>query len=98
MGVLYTVNEWKEQMKPILESKAFEFQSMGYSQVTTEEVWNCLVAKVWKGNPKKRMHEITQDIFHLGSNVYLSYLTVKSYENDDLMASIAALTGATKEK
>jgi hypothetical protein len=98
MEVKHSVNEWKEQVKPILESKAYEFRAMGYSQVTTEDVWNCLVTKVWKGNPKKRIHELIQDIFHLGSNIYLSYLTVKSYENDDLMASIAALTGATKEK
>lgn len=93
MEELLTVKEWKPQVKHVLESKADEFRAMGYSQASGEDVWECLVQKVWKGNPKKRIHELVQDILHLGSNIYLSYLTVKSYENDDLLASIAALTG-----
>ncbi|RKQ37890.1 post-transcriptional regulator [Oceanobacillus halophilus] len=98
MEVVHTVNEWKSIVIPALESKADEFQALGYSQATGEDIWKCLVEKVWKGNPKKRIHETVQDIFHLGSNVYLSYLTVKSYKDDDLMASIAALTGDNSEK
>ncbi|WP_156291170.1 post-transcriptional regulator [Oceanobacillus salinisoli] len=98
MEVVHTVSEWKKVVKPVLESKASEFQALGYSQATSEDVWKCLVEKVWKGNPDKRIHELVQDIFHLGSNVYLSYLTVKSYEDDDLMASIAALTGEKRDK
>jgi len=66
---------------------------LGYTQATNEDVWNCLVEKVWKGNPTKRLHEVIQDIFHLGSNIYISYLTVNAYQDDtDLLESIAALT------
>lgn len=88
-----TVNEWKDLMGPALESKKSEFQLMGYAQASREEIWNCLVQKVWKGNPSKRVYEVVQDIFHLASTIYLSYLTVKAYEDDDLMASIQAITG-----
>ncbi len=86
-------------MKPALDSKTSEFKLMGYSQATGDDIWDCLVQKVWKGNPTKRLHEVTQDIFHLASNLYMSYLTVNAYqENDDLMASIAALTGGQTEE
>ncbi|WP_085991805.1 post-transcriptional regulator [Oceanobacillus senegalensis] len=92
MEVFQPVNEWKHEVKPVLDSKSREFQELGYSQATSEDIWKCLIEKVWKGNPKKRIYETVQDIFHLGSSVYLSYLTVHSYENVDLMASISALT------
>ncbi|ASN05124.1 hypothetical protein CFK40_08915 [Virgibacillus necropolis] len=92
MEIVQSVNEWKTLMKPALESKKSEFQLLGYSSASTEEIWNCLVQKVWKGNPPKRVYEVVQDIFHLASNIYLSYLTVKAYEDDDLMASIQAVT------
>lgn len=92
MELVRKANEWKAMIEPVLDSKVSEFQLMGYTRATKEDVWKCLNQKVWKGNPQKRIHEIVQDIFHLGSNIYLSYLTVESYQNDDLMASITALT------
>jgi hypothetical protein len=91
------VEAWKKEMKPALKSKAEEFQLMGYSRATEDDIWKCLVKKVWKGNPDKRLYEVVQDIFHLSSTIYMSYLTVDAYQSyqndDDLMASIAALTG-----
>lgn len=97
MEIKQTVSEWKQMIIPALTSKAEELRMMGYSQATPEDVWACLVKKVWKGEPEKRIYEIVQDVFHLASNTYLSYLTMSSYQNDNLMASIAALTGE-KEK
>ncbi|AXI09571.1 hypothetical protein CUC15_11835 [Oceanobacillus zhaokaii] len=96
MTIIQQCNEWKTMVEPVLVSKAAELRLMGYSQATAGDVWTCLVEKVWKGNPEKRIHEIVQDIFHLGSGIYLSYLTIQSYQNDDLMASIAALTGSSE--
>lgn len=98
MGKRLTVNEWKEIIKPVLDSKTNEFLMMGYSRATHDDIWCCLEQRVWKGNPSKRLHEVVQDVFHLSSNIYMSYLTVNAYQDDsDLMASIAALTGATLE-
>ncbi|RLL47985.1 hypothetical protein D8M04_01520 [Oceanobacillus piezotolerans] len=94
MEIIQTVNDWKPMVQSVLESKVDEFQAMGYSQATAEDIWVCLEEKVWKGNPEKRIHEVVQEIFRLSSNQYVSYLTVKAYQDDDdLMASIAALTG-----
>lgn len=92
MEMQHTVDEWKQSIIPALNSKADELEMLGYAQATPEDVWKCLKEKVWKGDPEKRLYEVVQDIFHLSSNIYLSYLTMASYQNEDLMASIAALT------
>ncbi|MFD1362948.1 post-transcriptional regulator [Lentibacillus salinarum] len=90
--MIKTVHEWKPEIEPALKSKATELRLMGYDKTTSDDVWNCLIEKVWKGTPSKRVYEVVQDIFHLSSNIYMSYLTVTAYKDDDLAASIAALT------
>ncbi|WP_026906315.1 post-transcriptional regulator [Paucisalibacillus globulus] len=93
MELVKAVESWKQELLPVLKSKAEELQLMGYPKATDEDIWMCLVKKVWKGNPEKRLYEVVQDIFHLSSNIYMSYLTIDAYQDDDLLASIAALTG-----
>ncbi|MCT2537992.1 post-transcriptional regulator [Aquibacillus koreensis] len=93
MIVTKRASEWKKMLVPVLDSKVDEFKLLGYSRTTVDDIWNCLTQKVWKGDPDKRLHEVTQDIFHLSSNIYMSYLTIHAYKDDEgLMASIAALT------
>src|SRR5699024_11115522 len=94
------VQEWKTHIIPALYSKQNEFRLIGYQEVTTEEIWKCLTEKVWKGNPKKRLHEITKDIFHLSTSTYMSYMTVNALqvEDDDLMNSIQVLTSPQQER
>ncbi|AUJ26155.1 MULTISPECIES: post-transcriptional regulator [Virgibacillus] len=92
MEIVQTVSEWKEMVRPALQSKAEEFHLMGYEEATPEDVWKCLVGKVWKGDPEKRIYEVVQDIFQLTTATYISYLTVSAQQNDDLFASIAAVT------
>ncbi|MUV39524.1 Post-transcriptional regulator ComN [Lentibacillus sp. JNUCC-1] len=88
-----TVEKWKEELEPVLESKVYEFKTIGYNEATAEDIWRCLNQKVWKDNAERRLYEVVQDVFHLSTATYMSYLTVNAYGNDDdLMASIAALT------
>ncbi len=94
LEIVQTVSEWKEMVTPALQSKAEEFHLMGYAEATAEDVWKCLMQKVWKGDPEKRIYEVVQDIFQLTTVTYISYLTVNAYQNDDLFASIAAVTNA----
>ncbi len=94
LELIRTVEDWKLKIEPALASKVSELQLMGYKEATNENVWDCLRQKVWKGNPEKRLYEAVQDVFHLSSNIYMSYLTVSAYQDEnDLFASIAALTG-----
>ncbi|MBM7554648.1 post-transcriptional regulator [Thalassobacillus pellis] len=85
------VSFWKKQVSPVIQSKVEEFQHMGYSKAESEDVWQCMKKKVWKGDPAKNLHEVVQDILHLNTSIYISYLTVQAHQEDDLMASIAAL-------
>lgn len=92
-----SVEQWKRFMQPALDSKTSEMKLMGYSKVTNHEIWDCLMKKVWKGSPPDRLYEMTQDIFHLSTNVYMSYLTLHAQQDDNLMASIQALNKNTNE-
>lgn len=85
------VSEWKEVVKPALHSKHIEFSYMGYSIATTDEIWNCLTNHVWQGDPEKKLHQVVQDILHLSSSTYMNYLTLHTYQDDDLMESIRAV-------
>lgn len=89
-----TTEEWRSHIAPALQCKLSEFKMIGYEAATEEEIWKCLQEKVWKGTPKKRLHEIVQDIFHLPASVYMNFMTLRALqsEEDDLMASIKALS------
>ncbi|MBN8236747.1 post-transcriptional regulator [Halobacillus kuroshimensis] len=91
------VGLWKKEVAPVTKSKAEEFRLLGYPRATQAEIWNCLMSKVWKGEPEMRLHQVVQDIFHLSSHTYTSYLTVEAYQNDDLLASIEALNQTESE-
>ncbi|WP_226583311.1 post-transcriptional regulator [Halobacillus litoralis] len=90
------VSQWKDEITFVLQSKVEEFHLLGYDRATKEEVWDCLVTKVWKGEPELRLHQVVQDVFHLSSHTYTSYLTTEAYQNDDLLASIEALNGSSE--
>lgn len=98
MVLVKQVEDWKSTILMVLDSKAEELILMDYPNATRESVWNCLVEKVWKGNPEKRLFQIVEDILHLSASKYMSYLTIKSYQNEDLMASIAAISEMNQVK
>lgn len=92
------VSNWRRKVTPFLNSKREELHMLGYPKATNKEIWECLKAKVWKGNPEKRLHEVVQDILHLSASTYISYLTINAFQDDtDLMASIKALTSGISE-
>lgn len=86
------VNDWRSVIQHVLDSKVEELRLLGYEKANSEEVWQCLLQKVWRKNNEKRLHEVVQDILHLSGNQYMSFLTVEMHQqNDDLMAQIEAL-------
>ncbi|GAA4064380.1 MAG TPA: hypothetical protein GXZ58_02730 [Bacilli bacterium] len=86
------VEDWKPIIHRVIESKAEEFRLFGYGDVTAETVWNCLLVKVWRKEKIMKLHEVVEDVFHLSGHLYMSYITMETYQSDDLMASIAAVT------
>ncbi|MBO8155962.1 MAG: post-transcriptional regulator [Bacillaceae bacterium] len=85
------VSQWKPFIMPALTSKAEELHMLGYERATIAEVWDCLMKKVWKKDPEKRLHEVVQDILHLSPGIYMSYMTAQVYQDQDLLAQINAL-------
>ncbi|WP_440895964.1 post-transcriptional regulator [Amphibacillus sp. Q70] len=86
------IEDWKPVIKEVIESKAKELTLLGYGEVTPETVWDCLLTKVWRKETKLMLHQVVEDVFHLSGHVYMTYLTMETYQSDDLMATIAALT------
>ncbi len=86
------VEDWKPLIHRVIESKVDELRLFGYGDVTTETVWNCLLTKVWRKEKVMKLHEVVEDVFHLSGHLYMSYIKMETYQSDDLMASIAAVT------
>lgn len=94
MDSVKPVEAWRETVDPALESKVQEFKMMGYNEATEEKIWECLQERVWKDSSDKRLYEVVQDIFHLGTDVFMNFLTFNAYTNDsDLMSSLDAVLG-----
>lgn len=73
------------------KSKVDELHMLGYEKATEEEVWDCLMKKVWKKDCEKRLYEVVQDILHLNPGTYMNYMTAQVYQEQDLLAQINAL-------
>lgn len=91
MEEIKRVSQWKPLVQPVLESKVSEFKLIGYKRANEEDIWNCLVQKVWKGDPEKKLYEVVAEIFHLNTGTFMNYITFRTYQDEDLMASIEAL-------
>ncbi|MGM8214220.1 post-transcriptional regulator [Bacillaceae bacterium W0354] len=92
------VNEWRPFIKNVIESKVDELKLLGYNGVNEDEVWECLLQKVWRKNKEKPLFQVVQDILHLNGSQYMSYLTVEMQQNNDLMAQIEALKNWEERK
>lgn len=89
-----SVQHWKTLVEPVLNSKERELKLIGYQEATAAEIWHCLEKQVWKGNPEKRLHEVTQDIFRLQASTYMNHIRIGALqsEKNDLTDSINALS------
>lgn|SRR5690625_837172 len=87
-----SVDEWREKVHLVLESKRNEFEMLGYKEITHDDIWRYLKDAVWKDNRKRHLYEVVQSIFKLQIHNYMDYLTLHSLSDDetpdDLMASI----------
>lgn len=88
------VLSWREKLQPALDSKKREFELLGYKDISSEDIWQCLVKHIWKGNQVLPLHKVVQDILHLQAHVYMSYLSLQIFDlkNNDLAKSIEAVT------
>lgn len=92
-----SADAWRPDIEEVLESKLEEFRLLGYPKATKTALWECLCAKVWKGNSELLLHQIVADIFFLKPGTYMNYMARNAYQNDDLFASIQAIAGMDKK-
>ncbi|WP_458121475.1 post-transcriptional regulator [Paenibacillus sp. Z6-24] len=71
--------ELTELIDSLCQSKIEEFGMLGYEQLTSDELWDCLNNKYEKqGMP--RLHELVNDILSMKPNQLMHYLTMSSYK------------------
>ncbi|WP_096440380.1 post-transcriptional regulator [Alteribacter populi] len=82
-------DRWKDDLIPALESKAEEWQLLGYDRVSVEDVWQCVTVK-WQKELKKgelteplRVHRLIGDVFSLKATEYMNWLTIEAYKGPD---------------
>ncbi|KAB2338684.1 post-transcriptional regulator [Cytobacillus depressus] len=81
METSHTYDQFRNDLKPALQSKQEEFSLLGYGQVSEQELWNFLKRKKWKkteGN--KSMAELMQDILSVKVGEYFNYATVEAFK------------------
>lgn len=83
------VSAWKNRVSRVIDSKVDELKYLGFDEAEIENVWACLMRKKWKKDIDLPLHQVVEDIFHLNGHVFMSYLTMQSYQNDDLGDSIS---------
>lgn len=94
------IDDWRNEVQLVLESKRREFELLGYQEISSDDIWRCLVEKVWKNKTSLRLHEVVQGIFHLKVNTYMDYLALNTLHHtskDELMASINAVIQQEEE-
>ncbi|UTR09265.1 post-transcriptional regulator [Evansella sp. LMS18] len=79
------IQVWKEEIEPVLNSKAEELQMLGYENVSPEDVWECFTAKLPRIEvPEEvRPHWIVAEVFRLRAHDYMNWLTVAAYKGPD---------------
>ncbi|MDQ0351132.1 hypothetical protein J2R98_000935 [Alkalibacillus filiformis] len=87
------VEEWRPYLYDVIQSKVDELRLLGYDHVTHDEVWNCLLKKVWRKSNEKTLHQVVQDVLHMSDRLFMSFLTVQvQQEDEELSQQIEALS------
>lgn len=87
----HVYDDYFNMLKPALQSKAEEFEVLGYDRVSKEDIWNFLKQKRWK-KPKEgvRVYELLADIMSVKPGDYMNYATVEAFRSADLLKDVAS--------
>lgn len=83
MANMEQIKNWKDTVYPALVSKCEEFHLLGYEMVTTDDIWNCLLAKLERQKADLKLYQIVHEIFRLSVNEYMNWLTIRAYDDTD---------------
>lgn len=83
MANMEQLKAWKDTVYPVLRSKTEEFHLLGYDKATTEEIWECLMARMERQQGEYRLHQFVNEIFRLSANEFMNWLTISAYTGPD---------------
>lgn len=77
-------DHFRDQVRPVLESKLEEFRILGYDSISEEDLWNFLLRKKWKkAKEKVKLFQVIQDIFSIKVSDYISFATIEAYKENE---------------
>lgn len=80
-------DQYRKQVRAVLESKLEEFRLLNYDHITEQELWDYLLAKKWrKGKETIHLYEIVNDIFSLKVSDFITYATVQHLQSPDFFS------------
>jgi hypothetical protein len=87
MGESKPLEDWKNELGPVLNSKIGEFHLMGYESVTMDELWKFITVKLKKKQQEWMLHQVVQAIFKLKVNDFMNWLTIEAFQGNGLFSN-----------
>jgi hypothetical protein len=78
-----SLEQWKGQVLPALQSKKEEFHLLGYESVTREEIWKCVLEQGRRSKQEQWfLHQVVNIILTLSVNKFMNWLTISAFKSD----------------
>ncbi|UQZ76627.1 post-transcriptional regulator [Niallia circulans] len=83
-------DQYRSQVKPVLNSKIEEFHLLGYETIKEDELWVFLTNKKWRKPAQDiRISELVQDILNVKVADYMNFATIEAYKTADLFSVLS---------
>ncbi|HEO8419859.1 post-transcriptional regulator [Niallia sp. FSL W8-0635] len=87
MSSTHLYDQYRSQVKPVLNSKIEEFHLLGYDTIKEDELWVFLTKKKWKKPSEEiRISELVQEILNVKVADYMNYATIEAFKTADLFS------------
>ncbi len=73
-----TKEELFTRVKPALQAKEVELHRLGYSYISSIDIWNYLIETKWKSSKNLMLSDIVNDIMHTNEKKIADYLKGKA--------------------
>ena len=73
-----SLGELYKRVKPALHAKEEEFHRLGYSNISSVDIWNYLIEMKWKKGKDLMLSDIVSDIMNLDCKNAANYLVLKN--------------------
>lgn len=90
MSSTHIYDQFRSQVKPVLNSKIEEFHILGYDTIKEDDLWVFLTKKKWKKPSEEiRISELVQEILNVKVADYMNYATIEAFKTVDLYSVLS---------